>query len=272
MRRFPFKLLISREEALKLILNSVNPIERKESILIEDSIGRVLAEKIVADKDVPPFDRAAVDGYSVKAENTYGASSLDPKTLKLVGTLQAGQPENIPLKKGECIRIATGCPIPSGSDSVIMMEFTEETNNEVSIFKSVAPGANIALKGEDMKARDIILEERDILKPAKVGVLAALGRQKVDVYQKPRVIIIPTGNEVCEVGSKLGEGQIYDVNSYTLSSVLTENGAMVTRSSIIPDSFDQLKSAIKSFLNYDLIVFSGGSSVGERDLLVKVIK
>jgi molybdenum cofactor synthesis domain-containing protein len=153
-----------------------------------------------------------------------------------------------------------------------MVEFTEEKGGGVSVYKAVHPVANIAQKGEDIKKGEVILKDGDFLTPAKIGALAALGRTKALVYQKPRVAVIPTGIEVCEIGSELKEGQVYDVNSYTLSSILSDNGALVTRSSIIPDSFEELKSAVKRFLDHDLIVFSGGSSVGERDLLVKVVE
>ncbi|MEM2913875.1 MAG: molybdopterin molybdotransferase MoeA, partial [Candidatus Bathyarchaeia archaeon] len=268
----PFKLLISREEALKVILNSVKPIERTEQIPIEESANRVLAEEILADKDIPPFDRAAMDGYAVKAEDTYGASDLSPRTLKLTEVLHAGESSDHILERGECIRIATGCPIPLGADAVVMVEFTEEKDGQVSVFKAAHPGANISPKGEDMKKGEAILKSGESLTPAKIGVLAALGRKNVLVYQKPRVAVIPTGTEVSEVGSELQKGQVYDVNSYTLSALLTDNGATVTRSSIIPDSFEQLKTTVTIFLDHDLIVFSGGSSVGERDLLAKVIE
>jgi len=268
----PFRLLISREEALRRIMQSMRPIERTEKIPIEESSGRVLTEDVKADKDVPPFDRAAMDGYAVKAEDTYGASGQDPRILKLTDILNAGESTSTPVNLGECIRIATGCPIPPGADAVVMVEFTEEKKSLVSIFRAVHPGANISPRGEDMKKGETILKQGELLTPAKVGVLAALGRRDVLVYQKPRVAVIPTGTEVADVGSELEEGQIYDVNSYTLTSVLSENGAWVTRSPIVPDSFEQLRSAVTPFLDHDLIVFSGGSSVGERDLLVKVVE
>lgn len=268
----PFKLLISREEALKTMLDLVKPIERTERVLLEEASSRVLAEDIIANEDVPPFDRVAMDGYAVRAEDTYEASDLNPKNVKLTGVLHAGESTNTPINKGECIRIATGCPIPQGADAVVMVEFTEERTDKVFIYKAVHPGANIAQKGEDIKKGEAILKDGDFLTPARIGVLASLGRKEVLVYQKPRVAVIPTGTEVCEVGSSLKEGQVYDVNSYTLSSILSENGALVTRSLIIPDSFEELKSAVKRFLDYDLVVFSGGSSVGERDLLINVIK
>lgn len=268
----PFKLLISREESLKIVLSLVKPISRTEQVPLEESSSRVLAEDAIADKDVPPFDRAAMDGYAVRAEDTYDTSNINPKTLKLISVLHAGESTEIAVNKGECIRIATGCPIPPGADAVVMVEFTEEAEGNVSVYRAVHPGANIAQKGEDIKKGKVILKDGDRLTPAAIGVLAALGRIKVLVYPKPRVAVIPTGAEVCEVGSELKEGQVYDVNSYTLLSVLSEDGALATRSPIIPDTFEQLKSAVKRFLDHDLIVFSGGSSVGERDLLAKVIE
>ncbi len=268
----PFKLLISREEALKRILNSVKPVRRVETVPIEKSSGRVLAEDIVAQEDVPPFDRAAMDGYAVKAEDTYGASQQNPRILRLVAVLHAGESINTSVGKGECIRIATGCRVPPGADAVVMVEFTEETKSNVSVKDAVHPGANISPRGEDMKKGEAVLKKNEVLTPAKVGVLAALGHKAVSIFKKPCVAIVPTGTEICEPGSQLKEGQIFDVNSYTLAAVLSENGAQVTRSPVVPDSFDSLKSAVVRFLDHDLIVFSGGSSVGERDLLVKVVE
>jgi len=268
----PFKLLISREEALKIILSTVKPIERTERIPIETAGGRVIAMDIKADRDVPPFDRAAMDGYAVKAEDTFKASQFNPVRLQIVGVLHAGESTNKPVEKGQCIRIATGCPIPPGADAVVMMEFTEEEAGYVSIFKPVHPGANIAVKGEDVKKGEVVLRKDDLLTPAKIGVLASLGYRDVLVYEKPRVAVIPTGSEVCDVGSELKEGQIYDVNSYTLASVLTENGASVTKGPIVPDVLDELRSVTVRYLDHDLIVFSGGSSVGEKDLLVRIVE
>jgi len=268
----PFKLLISRKKALEIILRTVKPIERTEKVPIEEAVGRVLANDITAKRNVPPFDRAAMDGYAVKAEDTFKASQFNPVKLKIIDILHAGESTDKPIKKGQCIRIATGCPIPPGADAVVMVEFTQEKDGFVSIFKAVHPGANIALKGEDIKKGEIILRSGELLTPAKIGVLASLGHRDVLVYQKPRVAVIPTGSEVCEVGSELKKGQVYDVNSYTLTSVLMENGASVTKAPVIPDVIDELRSAVTQHLDHDLIVFSGGSSVGEKDLLVRVVE
>ena len=268
----PFKLLMPREKALKEILNTVKPIERTERISLEQAVGRVLASDIKADMDVPPFDRSAMDGYAVKAEETFEASQFNPVKLKVIDILHAGESSDKPIKKGECIRIATGCPIPPGADAVVMMEFTEEKNGIAYILKPVHPGANIARKGEDIKKGEAILKKGDLLSPAKIGVLASLGHKDVLVYQKPRVAVISTGSEIRDPGSPLEKGQIYDVNSYTLTSILLENGASVTRSPIVPDAIGEVRSAVLRYLDHDLIVFSGGSSVGERDVLVKVVE
>jgi len=268
----PFRLLISREEAMNIILDSIKPIERTEWVLIEEASGRVLAEDYVADRDVPPFDRAAMDGYAVKAEDNYAATSINPKILTLIDVLHAGDSSSKSLGKDECIQIATGCPIPEGADAVVMVEFTEASNGKISVFRPVYPRANISPRGEDMKKGEIIFRKGEQLTPAKIGVMAAIGRRKVFVYQKPKVAIIPTGTEICDVGSELKDGQIYDVNSYTLSSLLTENGAQVTKSSIVPDSYQEIASAITSLIDHDMIIFSGGSSVGEKDLLSGVVR
>lgn len=268
----PFKLLVPRETALELLLSSVKPIDRVELVPIERAVGRVLARDLVSSVDVPPFDRAAMDGYAVRAEDTYGASEFNPKALKLVGVLRAGESTSKRLGRSECIRIATGCPVPPGADAIVMAEFAEEKNGEVHIYKAVHPLENVSLKGEDIKKGDVIIREGEILTPAKIGVFAALGLRKALVYQKPHVAVIPTGLEVKELGFELEDGSVYDVNSYTLASILLENGATVTRAPVIPDSYEALRSALHNYLDHDLIVFSGGSSVGERDMLAKVIE
>jgi molybdenum cofactor synthesis domain-containing protein len=268
----PFNVLISRKDALNIIYKSIKPIDRIEKTPIEESLYRVIAKNIYANMDVPPFNRAAMDGYALKAEDTYDASLQKPVLLKVISTLHAGESESKLINWGECVQISTGCPIPPGTNAVVMVEFTKVSACNVEIFKAVYPGANISLKGEDIKKDEVILKEKEHLTEAKIGVLAALGRKLVSVYEKPSVAVIPTGSEICELDTELRSGQIYDVNSYTLSVLLRNNGAKVTRSKIIPDSLTHLKSAVRNYLNHDLIIFSGGSSVGERDLIVSIIK
>ncbi len=268
----PFKELVSYEEALKRIHKSIKPINRTESVPIEKALDRVLAQEIMANMSVPPFHRAAMDGYAVKAEETFGASSFKPKTLKLTEILHAGASSNEVLDKGECIQVATGSPVPKGADAVVMVEFTERSDNTVSILKPVYPGANISPKGEDVEEGQIVLEIGKQLFPARIGVLAALGREEATVYEKPRIAVVPTGTEIQEVGSPLKKGQIYDVNSYTLSSIITKNGAIPVKCKAVPDTADELRTTVKKLIHHDMIVFSGGSSVGEQDLLVRVVQ
>ena len=269
----PFKFLVSYEDALKLILENVKPVEQREKVGIEELVGRVLAEDVQANIFVPPFDRAAMDGYAVKAEDTYGATSTKPKVLRLVGVLSAGKRADKVVGKGECVEVATGSPIPAGADAVVMLEFTEKVGEEVHVFKPVYPGANISPVGEDIRRGEIVLKDGEFLTPAKIGVLASLGRREAYVYRKPRIAIVPTGAEVKEPGSRLGEGEIYDVNSYTLISVLSQNGAIPVRFPPAPDVFDELSKLVKILVKeYDMLVFSGGSSVGEYDLLAQVVE
>jgi molybdopterin molybdotransferase len=268
----PFKQLITYEEALRRISKSIKPIERTESVPIQEALGRVLAENIKATMSVPPFDRAAMDGYAVKAEETFGASSSKPRNLKLVETLHAGRSTKRVLDKGECVQIATGSPIPKGADAVVMVEFTERNNKTINILKPVYPRENISPKGEDIEEGQTILKNDEQLSPAKIGVLAALGKKEVQAYARPRVAIVPTGTEIQELGSRLKEGQIYDINSYTLFSVVSKNGAIPKKVKPVPDTQKALKIAIKTLLSHDTIIFSGGSSVGERDLLSNTIQ
>jgi len=268
----PFKQLITYEEALERIQKSVKPIAQTETVSIEAAMDRVLSENITASISVPPFNRAAMDGYAVKAEDTYDSSSSRPKTLHLVEVLHAGEPSKRSLNSGECAQIATGTAIPVGADAVAMVEFTERNEETVSILKPTYPGENISPKGEDIEKGRVILKIGDHLSAAKVGVLAALGKKEANVYMKPTVAIVPTGTEVQKVGAPLSEGQVYDINSYTLNSVIIKSGATPVRSEVVPDTFEELTRALRKLITCDMVVFSGGSSVGERDLMSKVVQ
>ncbi len=268
----PFKELISYEEALKRILISAKPINRTELVPIGKALNRVLAEDVIANMSVPPFDRAAMDGYAVKAEETFDASSSKSKALELVEVLHAGALSNTILSKGECIQVATGSPIPKGADAVVMVEYTEKNGDIVNVFKPVYPGANISPKGEDIEEGKVVLKVGEQLLPARIGALAALGKKEVKVYEKPQIAVVPTGTEIQEVGYPLEKGQIYDVNSYTLSSIISENAATPIKCKTVPDTTHELRNTVKKLLKYDIIIFSGGSSVGERDLLINVIQ
>ncbi len=268
----PFKYLISFDEAFSIALNAVKPIERTETVSMENSNNRVLAQEVVAKIDVPSYDRAAMDGYSVIASDTFGAGQFSAKKLNIIGEIHAGEvPENS-MSSGECMQIATGAMIPKGADAVVMIEDTEREGDSVNIFKPVYPKANSSDRGSDILKGTAILTEGEIVNPSKVGVLASLGLKEVEVYARPKVAIIPTGDEVAEIGNELRKGQVYNSNSYTLTCVASENGAEPKRMGIVEDTPEAIETAIEGVLSSDLIVLSGGSSVGERDVLVDVVK
>ncbi len=268
----PFGALLPFEEAKRVIDANIKPITRTEIINIDDSLGRVVAEDIVATLSTPPFDRAAMDGYAVKARDTFNSSQLNPKVLDLIGELHAGEIPQKRVNNGECIQIATGAMMPKGGDAVVMVEDTEAENKKVKVFKSAYPKANVAPKGEDIKEGELILRHGSILNPGKIGVLASQGINQIRVYEKPKVAIIPTGEEVCEVGKRLRQGQVYDINSHTISSVVKGNGGIPIRFGIVGDDAEEIKSTIAEALKSDLVVISGGSSVGERDLLFDILR
>ncbi len=268
----PFGALLPFEEAKRVVGENIKPITRAEVINIDDAPGRVLVEDVVATSSIPPFDRAAMDGYAVKARDTFDSSRLNPKVLDITGELPAGEISRKRVNSGQCIQIATGAMMPGGADAVVMVEDTEEENGRVKVFKSAYPRANVAQKGEDIKEGELILRRGFVLDPGKIGVLASQGISRIRVYEKPKVAILPTGEEVCEVGKKLRQGQVYDINSHTIASVVAANGCLPIRFGIVGDDSGELKSAITEALKSDLVVISGGSSVGERDLLFDVLQ
>ncbi len=268
----PFGALISFSEATSIINASIKPITRTETIRINDCLNRVLAEDLIATRSTPPFNRAAMDGSAVKAKDTFGASRESPKLLNVVDVLYAG---SVPQKKvaaGECIQIATGAVLPAGADSVVMIEDVDRANSQIKIFKPLYPGANIALKGEDIKKGELILTQGTLLAPAKIGVITSQGMRRVRVYEKPSVMVVPTGEEIGELGKKLRPGQVYDINSYTLSAVVKESGCRPVKSHIVSDNIPEIKATISEALRNDFVIISGGSSVGERDLLFGILE
>ncbi len=268
----PFGALIPYQKAKEIIDQHIQPITRTESVPIDDAINRVLAEDLVATMTVPPFNRAAMDGYAVKAKDTFGAGQFKPKVFKIVGEVHAGEKPDKKIKSGECLQISTGAVMPDGADSVMMVEDTEREGTQVKIFKSVTPGSNVGKMGEDIKEGTVVLEAGVLLDAGKVGVLASQGLTRVNVFEKPRIAVLPTGEEVVPVGKKLKPGQLYDINSHTISSLVITNGGIPVKIGIAGDKAEELRATIKEALKNDIVVLSGGSSVGERDLLVDVIE
>ena len=269
----PIRETIPLEEALATILESVRPIERTERVALRTASGRVVASPPVATLDVPPFDRAAMDGYAVRAEDTFGAGRYDPKILHVKEKVYTGQVPTTTVAAGACVEIATGAPMPAGADAVVMVEETERIpgTDDVRIFTPVYPRQHVGRRAADITAGQPVLTHADVLTPSRIGALAAVGAGDVDVYAKPRIAILSTGNEIVEPGAPLAPGQIYDINRFTLSSIIEAHGGVPVLLPTAPDTLDALSAAIDVALAEDVLVFSGGSSVGERDLILDVL-
>ena len=269
----PIRETIPLEEALATILDAAPPIERTERVALRDADGRVLASAPVAAMDVPPFDRAAMDGYAVRAQDTFGAGRYEPKILRVVEKVYTGQLPTKTIGAGECVEIATGAPMPQGADAVVMVEETERGggSGDVRVFTPVYPRQHVGRRAADIAAGQPVLTAGDVLNPARIGALAAVGVLDLDVYARPRIAILSTGNEIVEPGRPLGPGQIYDINRYTLTSIIDSHGGTAVALPTAADTMDALSSAIDTALKEDVLVFSGGSSVGERDLILDVL-
>ena len=268
----PFGDLIPFDTAREIINAHIFPVERTESVQIDAALGRVSAEDITALHNTPPFDRAGVDGYAVKAADTYGATPDSPKLLSLVDSLYAGSTSSIKLSSGECIIICTGAEMPEGADAVVMVEDTHIDGKAVTIYKSQAPRDNVGLKGEDIRKGEQVIERGKMLDAGKIGILASQGLTRVLVYQKPRIAVMPTGEEIIEIGKQLKPGQLYDINSHTLSAVVRENGGEPVALPVTGDNLEAIRASLKTALNADMVVTSGGSSMGEKDLIINVLE
>jgi molybdenum cofactor synthesis domain-containing protein len=269
----PIRHTIPLDQARETVQRAATPIERSEPVPIGHAHGRVIARDVMADHDVPPFSRAAMDGYAVRAEDTRGATRYQPKVLTQIDRIFTGQVPAARVSAGQCIEIATGAPLPEGADAVVMVEETDRDDRlAVSVFSPVEPGQNVGRQGADISSGQVVLARGDVLSPSRVGALAAMGVATVEVFARPRVAILSTGNEIVDPGQPLQGGQIYDVNKYTLSAVVTEHGGTSVPFPAAPDNLPDLSRALDACLVEDVVVFSGGSSVGEHDLVLDVMR
>ncbi|OGS47656.1 MAG: molybdenum cofactor biosynthesis protein [Euryarchaeota archaeon RBG_16_67_27] len=268
----PLKTLISLDEALAVAMDSVRPVERTESVGILEALHRVVAEDVRAPIDVPLADRAAMDGYAALARDTFRAGKFKPVVLRRIETLYA---DGVPTKRvgrGTCTEVATGSTMPMGADAVVMVEDTETEGDRVKVHSPVHPGENVSVRGEDIERGSIVVRAGEVLTPAKVGAIAAIGMDRVPVYSRPRVAILTTGDEVVPPGARIRPGQVYDINAHTMASVVRENGGEPALLGRVADRLAALRAAIRKAVRADLVVFSGGSSVGEKDMVLDVLR
>jgi molybdenum cofactor synthesis domain-containing protein len=268
----PFASTLTLDEARSIIDQAVRPIERRERIALHEANGRIVAREVVSTVDVPPFSRAAMDGYAVRAADTAGASRAAPRALQCVEQIFTGQVPRQSIGSGQCAEVATGAPMPAGADAVVMVEDTANgPAGEILIYAPAQARQNIGRQGADIQQGQTVLGEGTVLNASRLGSLAALGHTTVDVYVRPRVAILSTGNEIVDPGAPLAPGQIYDINKITLSAVVREHGGVPVPLRTAADSIEDLDRAVDECLQEDLLVFSGGSSVGRRDLIMDVL-
>lgn len=267
----PIKDTIPLEEARALIAEASPLIARRERLPLLDANGRVSGADVHATRDVPPFSRAGMDGYAVIAEDTFGASRYEPKTLQVIEKVYTGQMPTARVERGMAVEIATGAPMPEGADAVVMVEETDRAGSNVRVLTPVYPRQNVGRQGADLVVGQTVISAGDVLNPSRIGALASMGLGDVEVFEKPTVAILSTGNEIADPGRELEPGQIYDINKFTLSTIVQEHGAIPKPFATAHDTIEALERAIDACMSCDVLVFSGGSSVGERDLILDVV-
>ncbi len=243
-----------------------------EIVSIEDALGRVLAEDVYSPSDVPPFDRSEVDGYAVVSTSLESAREDNPVTLKVVGAVRIGHKPDVEVREGEAAEIDTGAVMPRGADAVVMVEYTRRVGDDVVVYRSVAPGENVARAGSDVVKGEVIVRAGRRLGHLEIGALAAAGVNKVKVFKRPRVCVASVGSELRPPGKELELGEIYDTTTYALKAALSEIGADARSLGILPDDYDTIKKALSEAMkDCDVIMTVGGTSAGVGDLTYRVM-
>ncbi len=267
-----FRTLKTLDQVRTTLQSIIHAPVPNEEIVIENSMDRLLAEDIISTVDVPSFDRATMDGYAVKAQDTFGADETRPRVLKVVGRLEPGKLPSFTLSRCETSEIATGATLPIGANAVVMVEYTRTSGQTVEIFRSVTPGENVMAAGSDIMAGELVLRRGQLITSREVGVLAAVGKRNVKVLGSPKVAIISTGNELVAPGSPLTGAKIYDINASALAAAVLEAGGTPIILGIASDNEQAISSALGEALKgADIVLTSGSTSAGRRDLLPRII-
>ncbi len=272
--------MLTVEQALENILSHVDVLEEEERSIL-DCLGQVLAEDVYSDIDVPPLDNSAMDGYAVRAQDTKGASPRSPRLLRVIDTVLAGSISRYEVEPGTAIRIMTGAAIPKGADSVVRFEDTddeqrrrpagEQSPAETGILKEVAPGTDLRRAGEDISKGAMVLSKGTVIRPSEVGVLASLGRSTAKVIRRPVVAVLATGDELVEISQPLPQGKIYNSNSYCVAALVLRYGGIPRILGIASDKEDSLVARVRRGLDADLLITTGGVSVGDYDIVKDVL-
>ena len=261
------------EEVLRLIQKEFKPLDKKEAVPLSEALGRVLAENVKAEEFVPDFDRSTVDGYALRAKDTFGCSDAVPAILKLVGEVRMGEGAEIRVPRDACAYVPTGGAIPEGCDCAVMIEYTEDYGDgTVGILKPGAPGMNLIFRGDDVFPGKIVLKAGRVLKAQDIGALAAIGKTEVPVRPRLRVGVISTGDELVPADRKPGPGQVRDVNSPMIAALLKDYGAVPVDYGIVVDDEKLLREKILAASeSCDAVILSGGSSAGIKDAACRII-
>jgi molybdopterin molybdotransferase len=245
-----------------------------ETVPIEGSLHRVLAEDVISSINLPEFPRSTVDGFALKAKDTYGASEKNPALLRVIGEIAMGEISNLEVKDGEAMKVATGGMVPKGADGVEMVEYTEGVDSRtLHASKALSPLENVIQVGEDVKAGEVVLHRGHLIRPQDIGLMAGIGKIDVHVFLRPRVAVISSGDEIVPVGDVPKPGEVRDINRYTIVTLVEETGGTPIFLGIAKDRFDDLREKIELGLKEsDMVVITGGSSVGTLDLTVDVLQ
>jgi len=266
-----FLKFVSREEVYREFISKLQSVSEEETINVLDCDNRVCSGTIVSEEDLPGFNRANVDGYAVKAEDTFGVSTEMPAFLKLKGEVKIGEEPKEILNSGEVVKVSTGGAIPNGADAVVMVENAKEIGEFIEIYKTVSPWENVLRKDEDIKRGEILIRRGKRLNYRDIHNLLAIGKTEIKVFRKVKVGIISTGDEIIEPWMNRSKYQIRDSNTYSLIVYLRNQGFLVNRLGHIPDDYEKLLEMIASALeNNDVVVTCGGSSLGVRDYTMRV--
>ena len=243
-----------------------------EVVGLESAWGRVLARDVAAPIDVPQFDRAAFDGYAVRSSDVAGADEHRPVELRVIGRVEAGEVPSFEVGPGEAAEVATGALIPRGADAVVMVEYAREEEGRVEVYRSVAPGENVYKAGSDVALGEVVLRRGTVLGYREIGVLASLGIERIEVYVRPRVAVVSTGNELVRPGAELELGKVYDVNTYSLSAAIRESGGVPIPMGVVPDEPSRIREVLERALEEcDVVVTSGSTSAGAGDVMYELL-
>ena len=267
--------MLSVEQALEKILGYVDVLEGEPKPIL-DCLGQVLAEDVYSTINIPPLDNSAMDGYAVRAEDTRGATEQAPRLLRVIDTVTAGSISEYEVAPGTAVRIMTGAPLPKGADSVVRFEDTDETqrqriSDEIGILREVEPGWDIRRAGEDVIQGSLVLSKGVVIRPSEVGVLASLGRSEVKVVRRPVAAILATGNELVDIEQPLPKGKIYNSNSYSVAALVQRYGGIPKILGIALDSESSLVVSLRKGLDADMLITTGGVSMGDYDVVKDVL-